>query len=73
MPLKSGSSKEDVSSNIATERNAGKSEAQSVAIAMSKAGKSKAKDNMTTSGNSGVPMVKPRSSSANDKWKGKTI
>lgn len=41
MPLKSGSSKETISQNIATERNAGKPEAQAVAIAMRKAGKAK--------------------------------
>ena len=41
MPLKSGSSKETISANIATERNAGKPEAQAVAIAMRKAGKAK--------------------------------
>ncbi len=43
MPLKSGSSKKVISENIRTERNAGKPEAQSVAIAFSKAGKSKKK------------------------------
>lgn len=41
MPLKSGSSKKTVSSNIATERRAGKPEKQAVAIAMKKAGKSR--------------------------------
>ena len=40
MPLKEGSSEAAVSENIRTERAAGKSEAQSVAIALSKAGKS---------------------------------
>lgn len=38
--LASGSSKEVISRNIATERRAGKPEKQAVAIAMSKAGKS---------------------------------
>ena len=40
MPLKSGSSKSVVSSNIRTEIKAGKPQAQAVAIALSKAGKS---------------------------------
>lgn len=43
MPLKTGKSKAVISSNIATERNAGKPEKQAVAIAFSKAGKSKKK------------------------------
>jgi hypothetical protein len=41
MPLKSGKSKKVISENIKTEINEGKSKAQSIAIAMSKAGKSK--------------------------------
>jgi hypothetical protein len=41
MPLKSGSSKRVVSSNIKKEMAAGKPQKQAVAIAMSKSGKSK--------------------------------
>jgi hypothetical protein len=44
MPLKEGSSRETISENIATERRAGKPEDQAVAIAMSKAGKSRGDD-----------------------------
>lgn len=41
MPLKKGTSKAVVAANIKTEMKAGKPQAQSVAIALSKAGKSK--------------------------------
>ena len=41
MPLKSGKSKATVSQNIRTEMKAGRPQKQAIAIAMSKAGKSK--------------------------------
>ena len=43
MPLKSGKSNKVVSANIKTEMAAGKPQKQAVAIAMSKAGKSRKK------------------------------
>jgi hypothetical protein len=43
MPLKAGKSKKTIAANIRTEMHAGKPQKQAIAIAMSKAGKSRKK------------------------------
>ena len=50
MPIKPGSSKKVISENIKTEMHAGKPQKQAIAIAMSKAGKSKMKYGQKISG-----------------------
>jgi len=47
MPLKKGRSKKVISQNIAAEMHAGKPQKQAIAIAMSKAGMSRAKKSIS--------------------------
>ena len=69
MPLKEGSSEKTIGENIATERRAGKPEAQSIAIAESEARRSKDNAPMTTGANAGMPM----GSRSVGKWPGRTL
>lgn len=56
MPLREGTSRETVSSNIRTERAAGKPQAQAVAIALQKAGKSNKHSDQPSPGLRGIEI-----------------
>ena len=61
MPLKSGSSQETISENIATEIRAGKPRDQAAAIAYNKAGKARDEQPaLVTAPNAGAPLRRPR-------------
>lgn len=77
MPLIKGSTREDISRNIETERNAGKPERQSIAIAESVARRAKdGQPGLATQGNGGIPSgarfrpAEDGTFSAGDMWKG---
>lgn len=65
MPLKSGSSKEVISANIAELIRSGRTKEQAVAIAMKKAGKSKDDKEKPKEAEDGIIVFNPHYSPAN--------